>query len=212
MIRLDKNELENKLYLFCHLIREDIFENEICYSCLKAESSEDNDLCKCNKDADFVIADFKLYEKFFEGSVITEIKYYYDPYTRYIYCLNQKDEILKVFEIDNLENKIFKDFNGFEVCLNYHITNDIILCYLYYHFKKENESLSYLFNENFDELIREKLIEFLISSDYETRIQSISILYPWINTIKDLENLIDDNSEIQVILYDFREFIKKLGF
>lgn len=212
MIRLDENELDNKLYLFCHLIREDIFENEICYPCLKGETSIEETSCICNKNIEFIIADFKLYENFFDGSVITEIKYYYDPYTRYIYCLNQKNEILKVFEMDSLESKNFKEFNGFEVCVNFHLLNDILLCYLYFQFKKRNKTTSFFFNEDFEEIIKEKLINFLIDSDYENRIHSMSILYPWINEIDDLKEIIDDNIEIQVIISDFKEFLKKLGF
>ena len=41
MIKISDEQIENKLFLFAYLIRENIFENEMCYPCLNGESKKD---------------------------------------------------------------------------------------------------------------------------------------------------------------------------
>ena len=221
MIRLDDQQIQNNFYLFSHLIREEVFEKEICYPCLEGETFNDPDLCTCDKESDFFIADFKIYEKMLFGQIITEIYYYYDPFTRYIYVLNQKNEILKVFDLDETEKKTYKELNGFDICLEFNINQSIILSFIYYNLKLKNnvfnqedysikkyEILGY---DSLFEILNEKLIAFLLNSDEETRIDSFCILYPWIDTFSSLKEIINSYDDIYSSYDKFKELLSRIN-
>ena len=211
MIKISEDQIENRLFLFAYLMRENIFENEMCYSCINGETKKDSSKCSCNKSVIYAIPDFKLYERYFTGQIITEIGYYFEPYTRYIYVLNQKNEILKVFDLNILENKNFEEYDGFDISINYHISNNIILSYLYFNFKLMNQKIEPFFDEYFFELLDEKLIDDILMSDPEERIEKISIIYPWRDFIPNLKTLYQNNSKIADLFIKFQEYIEELN-
>jgi len=211
MIKISSEQVDNRLFLFAYLRRENIFENEICYSCLNGETKKDLSKCSCNKAINYSIPDFKLYERYLTGQIITEIGYYLEPYTRYIYVLNQKNEILRVFDMNMLENKNFEDYDGFDISINYHISNNIIVSYLYFNFKLMNETIEPFFDDYFFELLDEKLINDILMSHYEERIEKISIIYPWKDFIPNLKILSKNNSKIIDLFTEFKQHIEDLN-
>ena len=211
MIKISDEQIENKLFLFAYLIRENIFENEMCYPCLNGESKKDSSKCSCNKEVIYCVPDFKLYERYLTGQIVTEIGYFFEPYTRYIYVLNQKSEILKVFDMNLLENKNFEDYDGFDISINYHISNNITLSYLYFNFKLMNQKIEPFFDEYFFELLDEKLIDDILMSDPEERIEKISIIYPWKDYVPNLKILYSNNSKINDLFIKFQEYIDEIN-
>lgn len=210
MIKISEDQITNKLFLFAYLRREDIFEKEMCNSCINGESKKDPSSCTCNKEVIFLIPDFKLYERYLTGQIITEIKYFLEPYTRYVYVLNQKDEILRVFDMDQIERKEYKNYDVFDISINYHLSNNIIISYLYFNFKLMNNTIEDFFDEHFFELLDEKLYEDILKSDYSDRIEKISILYPWKNHIHNLKKLISNNKKLFEIFEDFSSYLENL--
>lgn len=211
MIKLSEEQIENKLFLFAYLRREDIYEREICYSCINGETKNNPFKCSCDKKVNYLIPDFKLYERYLTGQIVTEIGYYLEPYSRYIYVLNQKNEILRVFDMNILENKKFEDYDGFDISINYHISNDSILSYLYFNFKLMSKTIEPFFDDYFFELLDEKLSNDLLMSFEDERIEKISILYPWKNYIPNLEKLLQNNHQILNLFIEFQEYIEKLN-
>lgn len=210
MIKITDEQVENKLFLFAYLRRENIYENELCYSCLNGETKKDPLNCKCNKKITYSIPDFKLYERYLTGQIITEIGYYLEPYTRYIYVLNQKNEILRVFDMNMLETKNFEDYDGFDISINYHISNCTIISYLYFNFKLMNGTIEPFFDDYFFELLDEKLINDILMSHYEERIEKISIIYPWKDYIPNLKTLVKNNTKVIEIFSEFQKYIENL--
>lgn len=221
MIQLSEQQINNNLYLFSHLVREEIFEKEICYACLEGLSLKNKEFCTCEKDSDFFIADFKIFEKILTGHIITEIFYYYDPYTRYVYVLNQKKEILKIFDLEEVEKKKYSKLNGLDICLEYNINQSIVMSFIYYNLKLKNK----VFNSNdypiksyeefgYDslfEVLNEKMIAFLLNSDEETRLNSFCILYPWIDSFDSLQSIIKNYDDISDSYDRFKELLDKIN-
>jgi hypothetical protein len=212
VIELDSQQIEKKLFLFAYLRREDVFEKEICYSCINGETKKDKSLCSCNKQIHYVIPDFKVYEKYLTGQIVTEINYYLDPYTRYIYVLNQRNEILRVFDMDQLERKGFENYDTFDISVNYHISNNIIVSYLYFHFKLLNKTIEPFFDDDFFELLDIKLHDDILMSDNQERMEKISIIYPWKDYIPNLHKIISKDQKINSIFKEFEQYIEDFDY
>lgn len=210
MISISKEQIDKKLFLFSYLRREDIFEKEICNSCINGESKINVSSCYCDKDVNFLIPDFKLYERYLTGQIVTEIKYLLEPYTRYIYVLNQKDEILRVFDMDQLERKGYQNYDPFDISINYHLSNNIIISYLYFNFKLMNKTIEDFFDDYFFELLDKNLSDDLLLSPFEDRVEKISIIYPWKNYIPNLNKLIQNNKKIEDIFEEFKTYLDNI--
>lgn len=116
MLSLTEEQITT-LYCFKTWIRENDWEDEICDYCLTDDSlsSWESDKCTCSKNK-YHIGDFKLYEKLLP-ILISEISYYYDPLSRYIYVLNQNKTILRVIDMDDLETKTGTELaDGYDHC------------------------------------------------------------------------------------------------
>lgn len=211
MIKISKDQIEKKLFLFSYLRREDIFEKEICNSCISGLSKIDISNCSCNKTINFLIPDFKLYERYLTGQIITEIQYLIEPYTRYIYVLNQKDEILRVFDMDQLERKGYQNYDAFDVSINYHLSNNTILSYLYFNFKLMNNTIEDFFDDYFFELLDKNLCDDLLTSDFPDRVEKISIIFPWKNYIPNLKKLISNNKKIEDVFEEFKIYLENIS-
>ena len=221
MIQISEQQVNNNLYLFSHLIREEIFEKEICYACLEGTSLKNKKFCTCNKDSDFFIADFKIFEKILSGQIITEIFYYYDPYMRYVYVLNQKKEVLKVFDLEEIEKKPYKQLNGFDICLEFNINQSIIMSFIYYNLKLRNDvfdskdypirSYEEFGYDSLFEVLNEKMIAYLLNSDEETRLNSFCILYPWVEYFDSLKSIIYNYDDISNSYDRFKELLDKIN-
>jgi hypothetical protein len=130
LLTLTEEQLDG-LILFSEYIRENDYDEEICNYCLEYGDSKSYSKKKCTCKVENVIADFKLYERLLPAIIVTELYYYYDPYSRYIYVINQAKLLLKVFDMDELESKDEDSMDGFDCIYEANILSSPILSIIY---------------------------------------------------------------------------------
>jgi hypothetical protein len=190
LLTLTEDQLDG-LIIFSEYVRENDFDREICDYCLQYGDSKKYNKKKCKCQVENIIADFKLYEKLMPALIITELYYYYDPYSRYIYVINQAKLLLKVFDMDELEFKSEEDMDGFDcICeANIHtspILNIIYLCCLHHKGNYTIDRGGYPFLEAIDKAIK-LLFEVFNKEQAE---QQLVILFSVINDISFYEHQI----------------------
>ena len=168
MLTLTKDQLKG-MWLFSNYVREN--ENELCNYCLKNLSTKKYKSSKCTCEGGKLVADFKLYEKLLPFVTVTEMYYFYDLYTRYVYVLNQAYVVLRVFDLDELESKHEDDMDGFDTLLESNVFKSPILTLQYAccAHQKINYTIT-RFLKPFEELV-EELFSWLEDSFSETEVQ-----------------------------------------
>lgn len=119
------------MLLFSTYVRENEYGNEVCDYCLNYGSSPQYKSSKCTCSSNDSLADFKLYEKLLPSVVVNELHYFYDPYTRYVYVLNQAYVVLRVYDLDELESKHEDDLSGFDYVLQSNLYKSPLLTLVY---------------------------------------------------------------------------------
>lgn len=119
------------MLLFSTYVRENEYDNEMCNYCLQYGASPQYKSSKCTCSSEDSVVDFKMYEKLLPTVVVTELHYFYDPYTRYVYVLNQAYVVLRVYDLDELESKHEDDLNGFDYMLQSNVYKSPLLTLVY---------------------------------------------------------------------------------
>lgn len=169
------------MLLFSTYVRENEYGNEVCDYCLTYGSTEKykKSSCTCSGDA---VVDFKLYEKLLPSVTVTELHYFYDPYTRYVYVLNQAYVLLRVYDLDELESTHEDDLTGFDYALQANVYKSPLLTLVYVccTHQKNNYSLT-RFLKPFEETVQEALqwLEYSFSAE-EVRRQLV-VLFSVVN-------------------------------
>ena len=74
-----------------------------------------------------------------------------------------------------------------------------------------NQKIEPFFDEYFFELLDEKLVDDILMSDPEERIEKISIIYPWRDYVSNLKTLYSNNSKINDLFIKFQEYIDEIN-